>query len=244
MVGCILQVLSVLLAANLIISEGKPNAPHPVHGVINQSADLTLDVNQTGDIQEIYWTYKTYILASYMNNHLVVRHYAFANRLETLNSGTTLRITNLRKEDGGIYTVSAHFIHKEINQRSYNLTVYDPVPSPVIWTEVKEDTTDQCNVTLYCSVPSYTSDFSYTWIYRHRDSEYQPYNNGSSIHISEPPDHADMELLCIVHNPADKKNASVNVRHICPNLVTINHRKCGKKEIFYFLMYKEKLKGS
>ncbi|XP_069837571.1 CD48 antigen-like isoform X2 [Dendropsophus ebraccatus] len=213
----------------------KPDIPLPVHGIITQSVDLSLPVTPEGSGLEIYWTYQTSILAVYTNNRLKIINDKFMKRLETPDNGATLRINNLRKEDGGIYTVTISDTDGKVYETSYNLTVYDPVPSPVIQTEVMEDTTDRCNVTLHCSVPSITSDLSYTWKYRQGGSEYHLYNNGSTIQISLRNDSRDTEYLCIVHNPADQKNVSYTVQHICPHLVTSSQSKGGKRHHYDLL---------
>ncbi|XP_056388654.1 CD48 antigen-like [Hyla sarda] len=232
MLGRIIYTLTILMAPKPIISEGKPDVPLPVHGIINQSADLSLPVDQIGSELEIYWNYQTYILTHFTNNQLKNTDDNYKNRLETLNNGATLRINNLRKEDGGIYYATVYITDKK-EYESYNLTVYDPVPSPEIRIEVKENTKERCNVTLRCSVPSNTSDLSYTWKYRHQDPKYHLYNNGSVIQISVNFDSVDMEILCIVQNPADQKNVSYTVRHICHDLVPVSQSKDGRRYYYY-----------
>ncbi|XP_066465261.1 SLAM family member 5-like [Eleutherodactylus coqui] len=223
MPGRVIGTLTILLAAKLVISEGQPAVPLPVPGIIGQSVNLTLPVDQTGpEEEEIYWTFQNIILAHFTYNHLKIRNEKFKNRLETLNNSRSLRITNLRKEDGGIYSATIHSADKMKYNTSYNLTVYEPVPSPTIQTECRKPSIDGGNVTLHCSVPSNTSDISYTWKCRQNNTEYQLCNTGSIIQMSLPPDHQDMEFLCIVQNPADQKNKSINTHNICPNLLISN----------------------
>ncbi|XP_071972509.1 SLAM family member 5-like [Engystomops pustulosus] len=236
MLGRIIETLSILLAAKLLISKGQRRVPLPVYGVINQSVVLRLPVDQTGSGLEMYWTFQGIILALFTNNQQKIMNKKFMTRLETSDSGTTLRIHNLSMEDAGIYAVSVHTTGRNIYQTSYNLTVYEPVPSPDIQREVTGYRTDGCNVTLQCSVPSHPSHLSYTWKYRDQDQEYQPYDSGSTTQISLAPDHQDLEILCIVHNPADHKNVSRNMSQICPK-PDITH-KCtgGKRSCAFFLV--------
>ncbi|KAG8548012.1 hypothetical protein GDO81_026885 [Engystomops pustulosus] len=208
----------------------------PVYGIINQEVVLRLPVDQTGSGLEMYWTFQSIILAHFSNNQMKIINEKFMTRLEPSDSGTTLRIHNLTMEDAGIYAVSVHTAGRKIYQTSYNLTVYEPVPSPYLRTEVMGYRTDGCNVTLQCSVPSHPSHLSYTWKYRHQDQEYQLYDSGSTTQISLAPDHQDMEILCIVHNPADHKNVSSTLQEICSDHANSPDIEKGIKRRYYLLI--------
>lgn len=105
----------------------------------------------------------------------------------------------------------------------FHLTVYGPVPIAEITPEVKRKG-HQCNVTLHCSVLSNTSHLSYTWKYRHGDSEYQSINDtGNIIQKMLPPDHQDMGFICIVQNPVDQKNVSYHIEHCSGNMKKRTH---------------------
>ncbi|XP_040267204.1 uncharacterized protein LOC120981663 [Bufo bufo] len=236
MLGGIVQTLSVLLAGKFVISEGQPNVLLLVHGITNQSVDLVLPVNHAASIQEIFWNFQSYILVHFTNNHLEIKNSEFNNRLETLDNGATLRINDLRKEDAGIYSVTIDYTDKKKDKISYELIVYEPVPFPAIRSEVTDDNPEQCNVTLHCAVPSNTSDFLYTCKCTLRDSEYQDIkSNASFIWISLPLDHQDVEVACIVRNPADQKNISFNVPSICFNNLYFHQSKGERRQ--YYLFY-------
>ncbi|KAG9465059.1 hypothetical protein GDO78_019005, partial [Eleutherodactylus coqui] len=103
----------------------RPAVLLPVNGIIGQSVHLTLPVDQTGpEEEEIYWTFQNIILAHGTYNHLKIIPEKFRNRLETPDNGRSLRITNLRKEDGGIYSATIYSADKKTYNISYNLTVY------------------------------------------------------------------------------------------------------------------------
>ncbi|XP_044128569.1 CD48 antigen-like isoform X1 [Bufo gargarizans] len=146
-------------------------------------------------------------------------HYVYASkfrdRLQPSENLHTLTIVDLTMEDGGMYTIDVVDLNGVRESYSFNVTVYEPVPLPSIRTEVKENTKDTCNVTLHCSVPSNTSDFSYSWQCGDRKSDCQQYNNGRTVQISLKNDSKDMEILCIVQNPVDKKNVSFHVQKMC-----------------------------
>ncbi|XP_075050033.1 SLAM family member 5-like isoform X2 [Mixophyes fleayi] len=141
----------------------------------------------------------------------------FSERLEVSNNIMTVTIMDLRKEDGGMFYSELTYKDGETDTFTYNVTIYEPVPAPAIRTEWQNVTGGLCNMSLHCSVPSNTSVLSYTWKYRHRDTEYQLYNDtGNLIQMSLQSESWDMEFLCIVHNPADQKNVSVRVQEECP----------------------------
>ncbi|CAJ0951658.1 unnamed protein product [Ranitomeya imitator] len=89
----------------------------------------------------------------------------------------------------------------------------NPVPPPKIIHKVRR-IEDQCSVNLNCSVPSKTPSFSLTWKYREGNSEYQTISNAENkIEETFPLDHQDIGFVCLVRNPADQKNNSVQIKH-------------------------------
>ncbi|XP_066465264.1 CD48 antigen-like [Eleutherodactylus coqui] len=139
----------------------------------------------------------------------------FMGRLQLSDDLHTLTIINLTLEDSGIYTVEVADTNGRTDVHSFNVTVYEPIPLPVIRTDVMESTTDRCNVTLHCSVPSHLSDVFYTWKCGERDSEYEPCNTGSIIQISVPKSSKDMKFLCTAQNPVENKSVPIQVQEIC-----------------------------
>ncbi|XP_075050022.1 uncharacterized protein LOC142112075 isoform X3 [Mixophyes fleayi] len=190
--------------------------PYEVVGLLNQSIKLckTLD-----PVDDVVWfieiNEKPYKVPEFKND-LKIQGGESNNHLKPRKNGTMLCIEDLRAEDTGSYFALITCPDIEMHYVYVNLTVYEPVPAPAIRIEGKTVTSDWCNMSLHCSVPTNTSVLSYTWKYRHRETEYQPYNNtGSIIQMSLQPESWNMEFLCIVHNPADQKNDSVRVHEIC-----------------------------
>ncbi|CAN2391525.1 hypothetical protein PRIEUP_LOCUS1565, partial [Pristimantis euphronides] len=138
----------------------------------------------------------------------------FKDRLQISSDLLTLTIRDMTLEDSGIYNVEVVDVNGNADSYSSNVTVYEPIPLPIIMTDEK-NIADQCNFTLICSVPSNTLDVSYTWKCRQGKSEYQPYKTGSIIQISLPLDHQDMEILCIATKPLQERNVSIQVQDIC-----------------------------
>ncbi|XP_044128578.1 SLAM family member 9-like isoform X3 [Bufo gargarizans] len=139
----------------------------------------------------------------------------FRDRLQPSENLHTLTIVDLTIEDGGMYTIDVLDVKGVRESYSFNVTVYEPVPLPSIRTVVKENAIDRCSVTLHCSVPSNPLDFSYSWQCGDRKSDCQQYNKGRTVQISLKNDAKDMEILCIVQNPVDKKNVSFHVQETC-----------------------------
>ncbi|KAM3919302.1 CD48 antigen-like [Leptodactylus fuscus] len=202
------ELLSLLLT---ILVPGGLAGAWSVVGLLNRSVEF-YNPDLSLPVVEVAWNFitqnKTTKVVMYYKDQVSIYNPQFNDRLEVFNTGTKLLIKNLKMEDMGVYTASMTLTSSEVHEVKYSLTVYEPIPSIEVR---KGNTTDQCNMTLYCSVPSNTSNLSYHWKYRHRDSEYQPFNNESSTQISVPPDHQDTEFLCIVHSPADQKNASISI---------------------------------
>ncbi|KAM4014116.1 SLAM family member 5-like isoform 2-T3 [Anomaloglossus baeobatrachus] len=199
---------------NCHVMEGEAGG-QPVAGLLHQSVELC-PLNLSRPVLEVTWKFetqeKTRKMAMYHTDKVTLYDAQFTDRLELSNNGAKLRINDLRMEDTGVYTEEVTFTNHEMSQITFVLTVYEPVPQPQV-IKMMENTAEQCHVTLHCSVTQNMSDLSYTWKSRHRYSPYQPYSNGSIIQISVPPDHQDMEYLCIVHNPADQKNVSTSVNY-------------------------------
>ncbi|XP_073423171.1 SLAM family member 9-like [Dendrobates tinctorius] len=205
------------LAALILFPLGEANilVHHPA--LLHRSVSISHSPSQkTGTIRTITWRFdkceERVLILDTTEKPFYIYDSQFRNRLLISEDLYTMTIKDLTMEDGGIYSIDATDTNGRTDSYSFNVTVYEPAPQPTITTHVKERTGEQCNVTLNCSVvPSHTSDVSYTWKYRHQNSTYQMYSNGSTIQISVPPDHQDMELLCIVQNPADQKNVSISV---------------------------------
>ncbi|XP_040189580.1 SLAM family member 5-like isoform X2 [Rana temporaria] len=209
--------LYVLIATKCFLSQGGDVVPIRVNGLVNQSILLSPSVDSSRSVQHVYWNFQTYIMASYINNQLTVIEDKFEERLEILDNGRSLRIGELRLEDSGLYAGTITFTDRSKDQKTYNLTVYDYVPVPTIEdAEMKKDG-EWCNVTLRCSTSTNTSALSYIWNYKHGiSSSTMLYNNtGDTIRLSLQPESWDMEIMCIVQNPVDRKN--VSVQKICRN---------------------------
>ncbi|MEE6517039.1 hypothetical protein FKM82_026970 [Ascaphus truei] len=109
----------------------------------------------------------------------------------------------------------------------------EPVPTPDIEMELEGKTTDWCNFTLNCSVSKTQSMLSFSWKHRDPDLGYQPYANGSTIQLSLQPNSWGTEFLCLVRNPADQNNASLQSQKICP---AYDKKSADNRHYYYILL--------
>eukprot|EP00079_Xenopus_tropicalis_P038406 XP_017952177.1 PREDICTED: SLAM family member 5-like isoform X1 [Xenopus tropicalis] len=194
------------------------DVPKEVDGLEQHSVWLQNDLDLTVPVLEVLWLFKTkereVRLAYFRKPHFEIRILQFHNRLELLDSGTTLRISDLRMEDSGIYTAAITYTDQETKKLTFNLTVYEPVPTPHIWIEGKKQTTEWCNFTVRCSVKNNDSALRFTWINKPNKTEYLAFSNGTVVASVESPT-SDKEFHCLLENPVDQKNASIHVQTIC-----------------------------
>ncbi|KAE8588216.1 hypothetical protein XENTR_v10022412 [Xenopus tropicalis] len=199
-------------------SPANQDVPKEVDGLEQHSVCLQNDLDLTVPVLEVLWLFKTkereVRLAYFRKPHFEIRFPQFHNRLEPLDSGTTLRISDLRMEDSGIYTAAITYTDEETKRLTFNLTVYEPVPTPHIWIEGKKQTTEWCNFTARCSVKNNDSALTFTWINKPNKTEYLAFSNGTVVASVESPT-SDKEFHCLLENPVDQKNASIHVQTIC-----------------------------
>ncbi|KAM4606923.1 CD48 antigen-like [Discoglossus pictus] len=229
------QLVYLLLQATLPL--GTSSVPLQVNGLINQSVYLSNYFDLTLPVEEVVWHFtrdgQKVKVAEFKDLHLTIKYRLFTNRLEATNNGTTLRILGLRMEDSGIFTADITLTNQTIKELSFNLTVYEPVPKPNISKELQENTSDWCNFTLHCSVPIPTLCCSISWMRRLQDQTYQYYRNGSTVLVALQPDAWTTEFLCLVRNPADQKNASIQSPEICPFAKRRKEKRNGADRGYY-----------
>ncbi|KAG9461185.1 hypothetical protein GDO78_017759 [Eleutherodactylus coqui] len=187
--------------------------------LLDSAVSISYSSLKTGTVRTISWKFdksgSRLTILDTTDKPYHVYSSQFKGRLQISDDLLTLTIMNLTLEDSGIYTVEVADTNGRTDVYSFNVTVYEPIPLPVIRTDVMESTTDRCNVTLHCSVPSHLSDVSYTWKCGERDSEYEPCNTGSIIQISVTKSSRDMEFLCTAQNPVQNKSVPIQVQEIC-----------------------------
>lgn len=217
MLKTIMRILQIM-TVTLLISYVASGEDQPLTRLTNHHIYLSVKRRWSVPTVSVIWHFepnRTKVkIAEFENDISIFHHQQFNNRLELSHSGKKLHIKNLRMEDSGNYVCTITLTNHEMYKEKFKLVVYDPVPPPTINTQLEERTSNRCNVILHCSVPTSKPSLSYIWKHRHKDSDYQLYsnNNKDTIQLWLQPE--DMEVMCIVHNPADQKNSSKYV-HGC-----------------------------
>ncbi|XP_061461917.1 SLAM family member 9-like isoform X2 [Rhineura floridana] len=144
----------------------------------------------------------------------------FGHRLEMADE-TTLRIKGLELEDTGVMDVRVRFATSAILEHSFNLAVHEPVPMPQISHRLISYTADECNMTLQCQTlgkgglrlswkmgnPLRVLEGALGW---HRLTD-----TGNELHLSWRPTTSNSTITCLVDNPVDLKNTSVDLFNVC-----------------------------
>ncbi|XP_061461896.1 SLAM family member 9-like [Rhineura floridana] len=220
----------LLWAAQSPGSQSNPvqNSPqYQVNGILGGSIVLATNISsaETVDTSEWDFTSKPGVrlsFAEFRDGKLEWRNPRdrFGQRLE-MARGTTLRIKDLEMEDSGVYSVRMRFVSNQIEDHTFHLTLYEPVPEPQILPRNVSNTTGRCNVTLQCQLPG-EGAFDISWKRGNfpRDTEdgsdwYQLSDNGTTLHLSWRPASSEPTFTCLVTNPADQKSVSFTMSHVC-----------------------------
>ncbi|XP_007543067.1 SLAM family member 7-like isoform X2 [Poecilia formosa] len=175
--------------------EVKENLTGTVGGTVTLPGAVT--ETETG-----FLSYKGTIIASVFNGELnIIIKNIYQNRLQWNRSSGLFKITNLQRNDSGIYTVQRGKISS-----SYNLQIYDPAPTPAV--TAVDVTSDLCLLTCSVDKPA-----TLLWI---RDKEIQNQNRSApSLTVTVHKEDRDSSYRCAAANPAENKTVDVDVRILC-----------------------------
>lgn len=193
--------------------------PHKVNGVIGGTIELVIKRTFSDNATEVVWKLKrgsqTFKIAEFKDNNLRTEH----PQIQMFRDGMVLRIKNATFDNIGNYTAKITLKNNVIEDVSFIVSLYEPVPFPTIRIDYEDGTNNTCNVTLHCDVTANTS-VSYIWEYKN-GSEYQRYESTvGTVQVTRQPE--PMEVQCTVHNPADSKYVSVPLKP-CQQKVTESH---------------------
>uniref|UniRef100_A0A8C5QV70 Ig-like domain-containing protein n=1 Tax=Leptobrachium leishanense TaxID=445787 RepID=A0A8C5QV70_9ANUR len=189
-----------------------------LNGLLEQSIHLTNRLDFIQPVKEVSWYFASFEgkrrrICQCVNN---ISKPCGNEHFELHSNCMVLLIKNLTRADSGLY--ETHFILQDemTESTSFNLTVYDPVPTPTI-SILGSINANSCNLTLHCSVTANVSALHYTWRSRSLAEE-EVYSNISTMELSLNPKTWDNEYECVVHNHVSKNMASFIPRHTCLNL--------------------------
>ncbi|XP_053134409.1 SLAM family member 6-like [Hemicordylus capensis] len=233
-----LLVLLAGLGAAIAPCRAGQNPPlHQVNGIPGGSVQLSADRSSAKDVLHIEWDFNgTLVIAEYKAGALKRPNPKdrFGPRLE-MADGSELEIKNLQVEDSGRYRCHVTLKSGEIQEAAFHLLVHELVPPPEISGHLISKMPDGCNVTLQCQVPG-KGELNVSW--KRGDlpgdlerglSWYQISNHGRDLHLWWQPNSSDSTFTCLVSNPVDGKNASVNLLTICPSGANILSGGAGQK---------------
>ncbi|XP_075463758.1 CD48 antigen-like isoform X2 [Ascaphus truei] len=231
-----LQVLQLLFLYTFPVSESQ-DVFIKVNGLVKQSIYLSHYLHLQSPVEEVTWFFHNngikFKVGEFRSLQYKITNSEFSNRSEVYNNGTGLRIAELRLNDTGVFRASIILSNQNTKELFFNLTVYEPVPTPDIEMKLEGYTTDWCNFTLHCSVSKTQSMLSFSWKHRDPDLGYQPYANGSTIQLSLQPNSWGTEFLCLVQNPAHQKNASLQSQKIC---LAYDKKSADNRHYYYILL--------
>ncbi|NWQ72460.1 SLAF8 protein, partial [Neopipo cinnamomea] len=132
---------------------------------------------------------------------------------------TALRIRTLERGDSGVYGARIKLQPALVEDQTFNLSVYESVPSPRTRSQLLASTLEWCNLTLQCQ-GSGKGAVNVTW---KRDSltwdllpdRHQLSPDGTTLRVNLPPTAANVTYACTVSNPADHKVALFDLQTIC-----------------------------
>ncbi|XP_069460621.1 SLAM family member 8-like isoform X3 [Ambystoma mexicanum] len=214
-------------------------APREVNGIVGGSALLSLLVSHGWQLKQVRWKAgpgKT-LLGDSNGRSFVPFNLTYNSKYSgmiariVMGNETALMLTNLKMEDTGIFKAEITLSNGDSVEQEFQLHVYDSVPVPFIEIESFVDTSDGCNITLACQVPS-EQNVSFTWaVVMPRDNASEAAEhiaNGTKLQLSVST-YLDQEYICFVRNPVDHKQASISP--VCPTDELLASRVIG-----YFLI--------
>ncbi|XP_062454014.1 SLAM family member 8-like isoform X2 [Rhea pennata] len=222
--------LRLLLAALLSLWPellfGRARAqPRQVNGVLGGSVVLSAALPPNATVREIEWSFSAGAGATIQIAELSRGRFErpdpgdrFRQRLEMFNA-TSLRISALEPGDGGLYGARVKLLPAVVHDQSFNLSVFEAVPSPRTRSQLLASTAEWCNLTLQCQ-GSGKGAVNVTWRKgdagrRPRSDHQQLSADGTTLRLALQPGAANASYACTVSNPADQKVVVFDLQTIC-----------------------------
>ncbi|XP_039246529.1 SLAM family member 9-like isoform X2 [Pipra filicauda] len=213
-----------LLVPELLFGQARAQ-PQQVNGVLGGSVLLSPALPPNKTVKEIEWSFSAGTGAMIQVAEFSRGGFErpdprdrFGKRLERYNE-TALRIRALERGDSGVYGARIKLHPALVEDQTFNLSVYESVPSPRTRSQLLASTLEWCNLTLQCQ-GSGKGAVNVTW---KRDSltgdlipdRHQLSPDGTTLRVNLPPTAANVTYACTVSNPADQKVALFDLQTIC-----------------------------
>ncbi|XP_064355045.1 SLAM family member 8-like isoform X3 [Dromaius novaehollandiae] len=210
----------VLLAAAVQFAAQARAQPRQVPGVLGGSVLLSVALPPGTSVREIEWSFSsgaTIQVAEFSQSGFERPNPSdrFKQRLEMFNA-TALRIRALEPGDSGIYGARVILHPAVVQDQSFNLSIYEPLPDPEIQSWLLSETPAQCNVSLRCRVPSGTRA-TVTWVSPHGDPQGLRVraSGGGTLSVEVQPGGVNTTLSCSVRGVAEERRRSVDLQSVC-----------------------------
>ncbi|XP_009465986.1 PREDICTED: uncharacterized protein LOC104015017 [Nipponia nippon] len=143
------------------------------------------------------------------------RRHLFKDRLERFNE-TALKIRALEQGDSGVYGARIKLEPALVEDQSFSLSVYAPVPAPEIQHQLLSFTAQACNVTLRCwvlasntTVAAWQLDSSLGTPCGHLSEDNQ------TLHLAVPASAFNSSYTCVARNPIEERSVSIHLDTLC-----------------------------
>ncbi|KAF7687061.1 hypothetical protein HF521_015454 [Silurus meridionalis] len=138
----------------------------------------------------------------------------FKERLQLDRSSGALTIRNISRNHSGVYLL--HVITEDLSSRTFRVSVYAPVSTPVINLRGKRSgfSTESCS--LLCSVEN-GEDVKLSW-YRENERISITNNTDLSVPLNLPlqiQHHDNNTYICVSANPVSNKTTSLSITQLC-----------------------------
>ncbi|XP_054038886.1 SLAM family member 5-like [Rissa tridactyla] len=199
--------------------------PRQVNGILGGSVLLSPLLPPNKTVKEIEWSFSAGAGATIQVAEFGPGGFErpdpkdqFKERLEMFNA-TALKIRALERGDSGVYGARIKLHPALVEDQSFNLSVYESVPSPRTRSQLLASTLEWCNLTLQCQGTG-KGAVNVTWkrdnIIRDLTSDrHQLSPDGTTLRVALPPTAANVTYACTVSNPADQKVVLFDLQAIC-----------------------------
>ncbi|CAI5798637.1 SLAM family member 9-like [Podarcis lilfordi] len=199
-----------------------------LNGILGESALLSVHITSANTVSIVKWIFhprkgEANDLGRFSDGKWVRWNMSdsFGQRLEMVD-GPTLKISKLVVKDSGVYKAHVTFSTGVTESHTFSLTVYEPVREPQVTHKLISNTPEGCNVTLRCQA-SGKGDFRVSWkrgnplrALGESPDWHQLSDNGEDLHLFWHRNASDANITCLVSNPVDQKNISINLLSLCP----------------------------
>ncbi|XP_077012752.1 SLAM family member 7 isoform X2 [Tamandua tetradactyla] len=155
-------------------------------------------------VDSIVWTFNT-TLATIQpagvnkSANVIVTQRRNKDRVSFLDRNYSLNLSQLRKNDSGVYRVEIHSSLQETFTQKYVLHVYEHLSKPQITMGLQSNENGTCMTNLTCSLAQEGEDVTYSW--KSLGPKTNESHDGSVLPISWRLGESKVTFICMARNP-------------------------------------------